>query len=66
MKILKSNHMATTVDEVRRKADVIMKQADQDGNGVITFDEFVLVSKRFPSILHPAAMLGQKVSSAFA
>lgn len=66
MKILKSNHMASNVDEVRRKADVIMKQADQDGNGVITFDEFVLVSKRFPSILHPAAMLGQRVSKAFA
>lgn len=65
MKILKSNHMASSVDEVRRKADVIMKQADQDGNGVITFDEFVLVSKRFPSILHPAAMLGQRVSKAF-
>lgn len=66
MKILKSNHMASSVDEVRRKADVIMKQADQDGNGVITFDEFVLVSKRFPSILHPAAMLGQRVSKSFA
>lgn len=64
MKILKSNHMATSTDEVRRKADVIMKQADQDGNGVITFDEFVLVSKRFPSILHPAAILGSKVSKA--
>jgi serine/threonine-protein phosphatase 2B regulatory subunit len=66
MKILKSNHMASNVDEVRRKAEVIMKQADQDGNGVITFDEFVLVSKRFPSILHPAAMLGQKVAKSMA
>ena len=26
-------------------------QADKDGDGVITFDEFVIVSKKFPSIL---------------
>ena len=26
-------------------------QADKDGDGVITFDEFVIVSKKFPNIL---------------
>ena len=26
----------------------------QDGDGVITFDEFVIVSKKFPNILFPA------------
>ena len=29
-------------------------QADKDGDGVITFDEFVIVSKKFPNILFPA------------
>ena len=27
---------------------------DKDGDGVITFDEFVIVSKKFPNILFPA------------
>jgi len=51
MKILKSNHMASHDAEVGRKADTIMAQADKDGDGVITFDEFVIVSKKFPNIL---------------
>ena len=52
--ILKSNHMASNDAEVARKADTIMAQADKDGDGVITFDEFVIVSKKFPNILFPA------------
>ena len=51
IKILKSNHMASYDAEVIRKADTIMQQADKDGDGVITFDEFVIVSKKFPNIL---------------
>lgn len=51
MKILKANHMASHDAEVARKADTIMAQADKDGDGVITFDEFVIVSKKFPNIL---------------
>jgi serine/threonine-protein phosphatase 2B regulatory subunit len=31
-----------------------MNLADKDGDGVITFDEFVIVSKKFPNILFPA------------
>eukprot|EP00598_Pedospumella_elongata_P004657 CAMPEP_0184971550 /NCGR_PEP_ID=MMETSP1098-20130426/3765_1 /TAXON_ID=89044 /ORGANISM="Spumella elongata, Strain CCAP 955/1" /LENGTH=732 /DNA_ID=CAMNT_0027493697 /DNA_START=159 /DNA_END=2357 /DNA_ORIENTATION=- len=54
LKILKSNHMASHDAEVARKADTIMAQADKDGDGVITFDEFVIVSKKFPNILFPA------------
>jgi serine/threonine-protein phosphatase 2B regulatory subunit len=53
-KILKANHMANTDAEVQRKADTIIAQADKDGDGVITFDEFVVVSKKFPNILFPA------------
>lgn len=54
LKILKANHMASHDVEVARKADTIMSQADKDGDGVITFDEFVIVSKKFPNILFPA------------
>ena len=54
LKILKANHMASHDSEVARKADTIMAQADKDGDGVITFDEFVIVSKKFPNILFPA------------
>jgi len=53
-KILKANHMAQTEAEVARKAETIMAQADKDGDGVVTFDEFVIVSKKFPNILFPA------------
>ena len=54
LKILKANHMASHDAEVARKSDTIMAQADKDGDGVITFDEFVIVSKKFPNILFPA------------
>ena len=53
-KILKANHMASDDAEVARKADTILTQADKDGDGVVTFDEFVVVSKKFPNILFPA------------
>ncbi|KAG5192410.1 putative calcineurin subunit B [Tribonema minus] len=55
VRILKANHMATSDAEVARKADTIMNQADKDGDGVVTFDEFVLVAKKFPNILFPSA-----------
>ncbi|CAN0200849.1 unnamed protein product, partial [Phaeothamnion confervicola] len=51
VKILKANHLAQADAEVARKADTIMAQADKDGDGVVTFDEFVIVSKKFPNIL---------------
>merc|ERR1719164_288718 len=60
IKILKANHMASQDKEVMRKAETIMAQADKDGDGVISFDEFVIVSKKFPNILFPAYSLGSK------
>lgn len=54
IKILKANHMASSDKEVVKKAETILAQADKDGDGVINFDEFVLVSKRFPNILYPS------------
>lgn len=61
VKILKANHMATTEKEVLRKAETIMKQADKDGDGVIAFEEFVTISKKFPNILFPAYTLSSAV-----
>ncbi|KDO27172.1 hypothetical protein SPRG_07420 [Saprolegnia parasitica CBS 223.65] len=60
MRILKANHMASNESEVARKADTIMSQGDKDGDGVISFDEFALVSKKFPNILFPAYTLTQQ------
>lgn len=57
LKILKANHMASNEAEVARKADTIMSQGDKDGDGVISFDEFAIVSKKFPNILFPAYTL---------
>jgi serine/threonine-protein phosphatase 2B regulatory subunit len=54
LKILKANHFASHDAEVARKADTIMAQSDKDGDGVITFDEFTLVAKKFPNILFPS------------
>jgi serine/threonine-protein phosphatase 2B regulatory subunit len=54
IKILKANHMASSDKEVLKKAETVLAQADKDGDGVINFDEFVLVSKRFPNILYPS------------
>lgn len=59
VKILKANHMAGSEAEVGRKADTIMAQADRDGDGVVSFDEFVIVSKKFPNILFPAMNMGR-------
>ena len=61
VKILKANHMASTDKEVMRKADTIMAQADKDGDGVVDFDEFVLISKKFPNILFPAFSLSHQL-----
>mmetsp|Transcript_43569 Transcript_43569/g.69676 ORF Transcript_43569/g.69676 Transcript_43569/m.69676 type:complete len:138 (-) Transcript_43569:39-452(-) len=62
IKILKANHMASSEKEVARKADTIMAQADKDGDGVVSFDEFVVVSKRFPNILFPTHSLGSQAT----
>ena len=52
--ILKANHLASSEREVRRKADLILAQCDKDGDGVVDYDEFVVVSRKFPNILFPS------------
>ena len=64
VKILKANHMATNESEVARKAETIMSQADKDGDGVVSFDEFVVVSKKFPNILFVRATLAAVAAAA--
>ena len=54
IKILKANHMARSDTEVARKAETIMAQANKEGDGIISFDEFLIVSKKFPNILFPS------------
>lgn len=57
VKILRANHMAKTEAEVSRKAETIIAQCDKRNDGIITFDEFVVVSKKFPNILFPAQQI---------
>lgn len=52
IQMLKSNHM-TTEANVLKKAKTIMKQADVDGDGHITLEQFVVISEKFPNILFP-------------
>ncbi len=52
--------MAGTDKEVQRKADTILQQADVDGDGVVSWDEFRNVSKKFPNILFPSTLTGEK------
>ncbi|KAL3781442.1 hypothetical protein ACHAW5_001519 [Stephanodiscus triporus] len=51
VKILRANHMAKSEAEVSRKAETIIAQCDKRNDSSITFDEFVVVSKKFPNIL---------------
>jgi len=55
-KILRANHMAGSDKEVAKKAETILMQADADGDGVVSWDEFQIVAKRFPNILFPSTL----------
>jgi len=49
-KTLCANHMARSDAEVMRKAETIMAQADKNGDGIVSFDEFVIVSKKISNM----------------
>jgi serine/threonine-protein phosphatase 2B regulatory subunit len=51
--VLAANHMQS-VEAVSKKAETIMRQADRDGNGELSLDEFRIVTQKFPNILFPA------------
>lgn len=48
--VLKANHLATA-KSVAKKAQTIMKQADGDGSGTLTLDEFLVVAQKFPNLV---------------
>ncbi len=54
MAVLKANHL-TTAKAVAKKAQTIMKQADADGSGTLTMDEFLVVAKKFPNLVSTCA-----------
>ena len=53
VRILKTNYMAKSSAEVQRKADLIMRQADKDGDQQISMEEFDDVCARFPNLIFP-------------
>ncbi len=52
--VLMANHMAADPQQVVRKAKTIMRQADSNGDGKISPEEFVVIAQKFPNILFPA------------
>lgn len=50
--ILKANHMQSEA-AVMKKVRTIMAQADDDGDGTINYDEFVVIAHKFPNIMFP-------------
>jgi serine/threonine-protein phosphatase 2B regulatory subunit len=55
-KIVKATNMASE-KQLTRKVEWLMKQCDTDGDGMISYDEFVNLSKKFPNIVFPAYSL---------
>jgi Ca2+-binding EF-hand superfamily protein len=51
--ILQANHMAGDPTAVQRKAQTIMRQAD-DGDGSLTLEEFHVIAQKFPNIIFPS------------
>jgi serine/threonine-protein phosphatase 2B regulatory subunit len=58
IQVLKANHGARVEREVMKKADTIMDRVDKNGTGLLSFDDFVTVSKQFPNILFPEIQRG--------
>lgn len=54
-RLLKANHCAVTEQEVKRKAELILAQAESSREGEMSFDDFAKVAKRFPNLIHPAS-----------
>ena len=57
-KIVKATNMASE-KQLNRKVEWLMKQCDTDGDGQISFDEFVNLSKKFPTCL-PGVLAGER------
>ncbi len=55
-KIVKATNMASA-KQLDRKMHWLMKQCDADGDGNISYEEFVNLAKKFPNIVVPACSL---------
>ena len=55
-KIVKATNMASA-KQLDRKTEWLMKQCDTDGDGNISYEEFVNLAKKFPNIVFPAFSL---------
>lgn len=55
-KIVKATNMASA-KQLDRKTEWLMKQCDADGDGNISYEEFVNLAKKFPNIVFPAYSL---------
>ncbi|KAF4135347.1 EF-hand domain pair [Phytophthora infestans] len=51
--ILRANYLASTDDQVRKKAQTILRQADDDGDGRVSLNEFHAITRKFPNLLFP-------------
>ena len=60
-KIVKATNMASE-KQLDRKVKWLMSQVDKNNDGTISFDEFVLLARRFPNIVFPAFSLVSNVS----
>jgi serine/threonine-protein phosphatase 2B regulatory subunit len=54
VKILRANHMAQSEAEVARKAETIIASLSKN-DGTLSFDEMIVISKKFPNILFSSA-----------
>jgi len=52
--ILKATHLASSVDEIKKQRDAIMRQGDTSGDGELDFEEFDLIAKKFPNLIFPS------------
>jgi len=51
--ILKATHLASTIEEIKKQRDAIMRQGDTSGDGELDFEEFDLIAKKFPNLIFP-------------
>jgi len=52
-KVLMANHMQSA-DNVAKKAQTILKHADEDGSGTLSLEEFDIIGQKFPNIMFPS------------
>lgn len=55
MRVLMSNHMALSEKEVVKKAETVLAQCG-DTEGVVSYDDYMKVARRFPNILFSSAV----------